>query len=105
MTDLEIYVGSKIRIKGEWHQPTDPNATPTKDDPPADPSTLTLRLYLPNGSIINYVYGTDAQPIRDSQGYYHGDYVITQRGQHRYSWLPTGNAAQPISGEFYAHEI
>ena len=104
-TELEIYVGSKVLIKGEWHQPTDATAIPTKDDPLADPSTLAFRLYLPDGSIINYTYGTDGQLVRESQGKYHVNYVIVQQGQHRYAWLPTGNAAQPISGEFYAHPI
>lgn len=105
MTELQIYVGSKVRINGEWRQPADPASIPSATDPLADPSGLALRLYLPDGTEILYTYGTDPNPVKDVVGKYHADYVVAQSGQHRYSWLPTGNAAQPISGEFYAHPI
>jgi len=103
VTELKIYVGSRVRIFGEWHQPADVTAIPVITDPYADPSALSIRIYRPDETTDEFVYQTDAEIIRDNTGRYHLDYVPDVPGMHRWVWIPTGNAAQPSEGEFYAH--
>jgi hypothetical protein len=103
--ELKIYVGSRVRIFGEWHQPSDLTKIPDKNDPFADPTTLLLRVHRPDGTVQEFVYQTDIEVIRDSQGKYHVEYLVSQGGPHSWAWLPTGNAAQPSTGEFFAHSI
>jgi hypothetical protein len=105
MDEQKIYVGSNIIIKGEWRQPIDPLAIPSDTDPLTDPGQLSFFLYLPDRSTVQYVYGVDAEIVRDVQGKYHVEYLVSLKGHHNWSWLPTGNAAQPVTGEFYAHPI
>lgn len=105
MTELEIYVTSRVRIFGEWHQPADVTQVPAVTDPLADPSALSLRIYRPDGQVENFTYPTDPEIIRDTGPRYHADYVVQVAGNHRCVWLPSGNAAQPAEVEFYAHAV
>ena len=103
--ELPIFVGSRVRIRGEWHQPTNTNKIPDINDPFADPSALAVKVYKPGHSFDEFVYLTDPEVVRDSQGKYHVDYIPDTPGQYRYVWIPTGNAAQPTDGRFYADTL
>ena len=103
--ELKVYVGSRVRIFGEWHQPTDVTKIPDETDPLADPSALSIRVVEPDGTSTTSIYLTDAGLIKDATGKYHLDYIPDMPGRHKWFWLPTGNAAQPSEGEFYAHDL
>lgn len=105
VTELRIFVGSKVRIFGEWHQPGDLTKVPDATDPLTDPSGLSLKIYKPDRTTVTYVYLTDGALVKDAVGKYHADYIPTVPGLHRWFWLPTGNAAQPSEGDFYAHPV
>lgn len=68
---------------------------------PADPTTLTLSVRDASGAETVYVYGTDVELVRDSQGSYHLDYPATVHGRGTYAWLGTGAATFGEQGAFY----
>jgi hypothetical protein len=103
--NLQYFVSGKVRIFGEWHQPGDVTKIPDINDPLVDPSALSIRIDKPDGTSETFVYGTDAEVVRDTLGKYHCDYIPEMEGTHTWIWLPTGNAAQPIRGQFYVHPI
>lgn len=67
-----------------------------------DPSTLMFIMREPDGTETPYVYGTDAELVKDSTGNFHVDWPITQAGRHLYRWVGTGAAAEAGQAEFYA---
>jgi len=87
----EYDVGDLVRVDGEFRI----SGTLT------DPSTLTVWLKRPNGTVITYVYGTDVQLIRDSQGKFHFDESVTLSGKYTYKWKSTGTAQAAEEGIFY----
>ena len=103
--ELKIYETSRISILGEWHQPPDVTKVPDKNDPFADPSTVAIRIHRPDGTLDEFVYGVDTEIVRDSVGKYRCVYIVPLAGGYTYSWMPTGNAAQPADGDFYAHAL
>lgn len=65
-----------------------------------DPTTLTFRLKNPNGAVIQYVYGTDAELVKDSTGNYHVDYTTVRRGIHHYRFFSTGVGEGAVESTF-----
>lgn len=57
---------------------------------PADPTAVTFRLRLPNGTLVNYTYGTDAQLTKDSTGVYSVIYTASAAGIYTYYFRGTG---------------
>ena len=49
-----------------------------------DPGVITCKIKPPVGDIEIYVYGTDAELIKDSTGIYHLDVLTTASGRWRY---------------------
>lgn len=101
--ETKVYVGSHVRIFGEWRQPVDITAVPDADDPLADPTALSIRIYKPDGTSETDIYLTDSELVKDATGKYHLEYIPNIPGLYKWFWLPTGNAAQPSEGQFYAH--
>ena len=66
----------------------------------ADPTTITLRHTEPGVAAVNYVYGTDAEVVRESLGIFHVDYVADIVGEHKWRWLGTGAVQIAIKGGF-----
>ncbi len=64
-----------------------------------DPSTVTFKFKDPAGTTTTYLYGTDAELVRDSVGNYHVDLSPTVRGDYlyRYESTGTGQAAEEHS--------
>lgn len=83
-------IGDVVRISSAFTQLT----------VPIDPSTVTLKLTLPDGSQNTYTY--PATITKDSTGTYHVDLGITQRGTHRYRWSSTGGGAAAEEDWFQA---
>ena len=56
----------------------------------ADPTTVTFKVTDPNSATTTYVYGTDAQLVKDSTGVYHVDLSLDLPGLYYYRFLGTG---------------
>lgn len=61
-----------------------------------DPTTVTFKFKPPTGTVTTYIYGTDAQIVRDSYGKYHVDMDLTVAGIVYWRWESTG---PPIASE------
>ena len=60
-----------------------------------DPSTTTLRVKDPTGTVTTY-----SSPVHDSQGNYHQDVTPTVAGTWWYEWLGTGTVVAQSEGYF-----
>lgn len=43
----------------------------------ADPSSVTFKIKLPDGTITSYVYGVDVSVVKDSVGLFHMDFNVS----------------------------
>lgn len=86
----EIYVDSAVRFSV-----TVKNASDTL----IDPTTLKIEITSPQGSVTTYIYGTDAELVKDSTGTYHADYTIPGPGwMWTWKWIATGTGAGADKG-------
>jgi hypothetical protein len=83
-------IGQVVRLRANFQ-----NATPTD----VDPGTIQLKVKDPLGSVSTYVYGTDAEVIKDSAGNYHCDVEPAAQGVWKYRWegLNSNKAAKENS--------
>ena len=70
------------------------------DGAAADTTTVTFKITAPDGTTTTYVFGTDAEAVKESTGVYYVDWTITQSGEHRWKWTGTGNAAAAGESSF-----
>lgn len=56
-----------------------------------DPTTVTFTWTKPDGSSVVYIYGTDAELIKDGVGNYHTDITYDQKGRQVLKWTATGS--------------
>jgi hypothetical protein len=68
-----------------------------------DPSTITAIVRPPSGSSATYVYGTDAELVKDSTGVYHVDIDVNAAGRWVYRFAGSG-AAQAAGEEIFIVE-
>lgn len=68
-------------------------ATFTVDDAVTDPTTVTAVIRTPGGVNTTYVFGVDAELVKDSTGVYHVDVAADQAGRWVYRFVGTGAAA------------
>lgn len=94
MTTAARHVGDVFRLTAAF----------TVGGTPTDPTGLTFTMREPDGVETIYVFGTDAQPVKDSTGNYHVDWAVAKPGRHHYRWVGTGAAAEAGQGEFYAQQ-
>jgi hypothetical protein len=87
-----IYQGTTLRV---------PVAYSDSNGVDVDPTTVTFKLMAPDRTTTTYVYGTDAQVVKESVGDYYVDVVPTQAGRWWYQWLSTGTGtATATEGNF-----
>ena len=55
-----------------------------------DPTAVTFKIRSPAGTTTTYVYGTDAELVRDSAGNFHVDFAMTAAGDWAHRWEGTG---------------
>ena len=55
-----------------------------------DPTTITVKTKTPAGVVATFVFGIDAQVVKDSTGNYHFDFDLTASGHWYYRWAATG---------------
>jgi hypothetical protein len=58
-----------------------------------DPTTVKFRTRTPAGVVVEYVYGVDADLVKDSTGIYHFDITFVSSGLWKYRWITTGVGA------------
>lgn len=63
-----------------------------------DPSVVTFTWRGPSGVIASYVYGVDAQLIKDATGNYHVDLSATAAGTWQYRFIGSGAVGQAARG-------
>jgi hypothetical protein len=83
MSNSTCDIGDVIRITGTFAQAGSA----------LDPTTVSLQVRTPDGTITTYVYPTDSALVRTATGAYRLDYAITLAGQHWYRWVTTGTGA------------
>ncbi|MBL4763501.1 MAG: hypothetical protein JKY93_12495 [Gammaproteobacteria bacterium] len=74
------------------------------DGAPADPTTISFLMREPDGEITTFIYGTDAELVKDSTGRYHVDFTYQQSGRHFLKWTGTGAVELAESVETYVVE-
>lgn len=62
----------------------------TQADVAVDPGTITVKIKNPIGTVTTYVYGVDAEVIRDSTGNYYVLIDADKEGVWYYRWEGTG---------------
>ena len=86
---VNVYtVGAKIRLAALF----------AVDSVETDPTVVTFKMEKPDGSVQTYVYGTDAQLVKDATGYYHVDWLTALQGAHTYRFAGTGTVC-PAAAE------
>jgi hypothetical protein len=86
-------VGTKVRCKGEFFD---------SDDDPQDPGSISFKLRKPGtATTIEYVYGTDVELVRDSQGVYHVDVLTDMPGRWHYRFAGTVSGQAADEHEFH----
>ena len=63
-----------------------------------DPTTITFQIRRGEDAIEEYVYGTDAEVVRDAAGQYHLDYVLPAEGRWHYRAVGTGAVSAAAEG-------
>ena len=73
-----------------------------------DPTGIKIKIKSPSGTTTEYEYGTDAEVVKDEDGYYHCDFTFTEAGTWWYRWEGTGAviaaeeaSMQVVESEFY----
>lgn len=93
MTISVFQVGDKARLSAAF---TDAAGTA------ADPGGVQFKLKSPSGAVTTYVYGTDAEVVKDSTGNYHVDWLIAAAGRHYYGFYGITSGQAVAEGEFRA---
>ncbi len=84
-------IGQQVRITGTFK---DSSGTLT------NPTSVSFS-YKEGGTTTTYVYGTDAELVRDSTGVYHVDITPAAAGRIEWRLWSTGNLVQAEQGSFY----
>jgi hypothetical protein len=67
---------------------------------PTDPTTITFRILSPDGTVTEYIYATDDELVRDSDGVYHVDWIPDVKGVWAYRWEATGAVIEAEQAKF-----
>ena len=83
-------IGDKVRVTGTF----------TVADVATDPTTVTLRVLAPGGTVTPYTYAL-SEVTKSGTGVYYKDISITTAGIWYYRWLGTGTVEAGGEAEFY----
>lgn len=64
-----------------------------------DPTTVTLSVKAPSGTVTSYTYAAGTV-IKSGTGAYHKDLTVTETGTWYYSFVGTGAVATAVEGTF-----
>lgn len=66
-----------------------------------DPTTVTVKTKVhKSGDVTAYVYGTDAEVVKDSTGVFHFDLTFAEAGTHFWRFAGTGAVQAATEGSF-----
>lgn len=65
-----------------------------------DPTTVRCKVKDPSGNVTTYVYGTDAELVRESTGVYHVDVVTDEKRQWHFRFEGTGTCTAVEESSF-----
>jgi len=68
-----------------------------------DPTTITFKLYTPNGTTTTYTYG-GGTVTKDSTGIFSKQYTFDSEGTWRWKWVGAGNAAAARAGTVFVED-
>ena len=88
--------GNQVRVSAEF--------TDIVTGAEIDPPIVKLSVCAPSGSPTVYIYGVDANVIRDAIGMYHADLDIDSAGTWLYKWWSVGTGKAAGENSFYASE-
>jgi hypothetical protein len=63
-----------------------------------DPAALRLKVQPPAGAMIAYIWGVDAEVIRDALGRFHADIVLDASGHWHWRWESDAPPAAAAEG-------
>jgi hypothetical protein len=69
-----------------------------------DPTTITLYLRVPSGSVGTYTYASGSV-AKLSTGTYTYNGTVTQAGYHNVRWVADGSAVAAQQDRYYAREV
>lgn len=85
VANCPIFVGTAVNIAVEFKA--------TVNDALADPSSVSLLVRKPTGAIATYVYGVDADLIKDTVGKYHMIVLIDKKGRWDFQYTGSGGVS------------
>ncbi len=65
-----------------------------------DPDVVNVSVRAPDETVTTFVYGTNAEVIRDDPGEYHSDVNANQSGTWYYRWFSTGDGQAAEENRF-----
>jgi hypothetical protein len=68
-----------------------------------DPTTVQFKVKPPRSEVVTYVYGTDAELVKDDVGEYHVDVVGDIKGKWVYRFEGSGVCTAVDEAEFSIH--
>ena len=96
LTPGKYYVNTSIRLTMAFED---------ADGNDVDPTTVTFKTYDPLGVTTTYVYETDDELLRASEGHYTADIVPDSPGRWHFLWLTTGTGTTiAIEGDFLVQD-
>lgn len=85
-------VGDLIRCSGAF---TDASSVAV------DPTVITFKFKNPSETITTYVFGVNAELVKDSVGNYHADVDVNDRGAWLYRFEGSGAVGQSAGETFF----
>lgn len=92
MSTLTYDVGDQRRLAMNF---TDANGLD------ADPATITVKVFLPNGTLDEYVFGVDAEVGKASLGNFFVDLLFTAKGRHTVRFVGAGTVNSAATIDVY----
>lgn len=69
---------------------------------PTDPTDVSFQIQPAGSEATVYVYGTDSELTRSSEGAYSAAWLVGVAGVHQYRFIGTGDVQQEEGARFYA---
>ena len=96
LTPGKYYINTSMRLTMAFED---------ADGNDVDPTTVTFKTMSPSWVETSYVYGTDDELLRASEGHYTADIVPDEAGRWHFRWVTTGTGTTiAIEGDFLVQD-
>lgn len=89
-------LGEKIAVDGEFKRESDGELI--------DPTTVKFDVKKPDGVTTAYVYGTDAELVKDAVGQYHAELDLDQSGNWHYRMYSEGTGQTAAEDDLFVRQ-